>query len=219
MQHRLFQRVGFGAKLAYCVAFACLYCLSPGIALAEDIVSIEEQWELSVGGPIPERSAPQVTMTMCPTDNLECHYFVFALNHWSHPDFAPGGVQLQHWHGDEIVSSHPGPADVPLDTEDETVSWTQRIAIEDGTITFEVVDGTSESWGDFGGSGYLKKSLSTSLSNLNGYRPAISLNESGISYAGNRVSSLVLKRLVWVTANGEQHELVAPIDVDTDLDP
>lgn len=186
---------------------------------AQDIVTVEEHWELTVGGPVPNRSAPQVTMTMCPTDNLDCHFFVLTLNHWSDPDFAPGGVQVQHWHGDEIVSTHPGPAEDTLEYDDETVCWTQRLTVEDNTLTFEIVDGTSQTWGNFGGSGYLRDSFGTSLSNLNGYQPGISITESGISYAGNRVSSLVLTKLVWYTTDGQRHELVAPIDVDTDLDP
>jgi hypothetical protein len=54
---------------------------------------------------------------------------------------------------------------------------------------------------------------------LNGYRPAVSLTESQVSYAENRVISLTLTKLVWVTDDGEIHEMNAPIALDTSLDP
>ena len=34
-----------------------------------------------------------------------------------------------------------------------------------------------------------------------------------------RVQRLLLKKLVWLTDDGETHELYAPIDIDADLDP
>jgi hypothetical protein len=50
---------------------------------------------------------------------------------------------------------------------------------------------------------------------LNSYRPAVSLGESQVSYAENRVGSLVLTKLVWVTEDGTVHEQNAPIPIDT----
>jgi hypothetical protein len=87
-------------------------------------------------------------------------------------------------------------------------------------LVFEVVDASSESWGDFSGSGALRLETATDLERLNGYRPAVSINESGIAYAGNRVSSLVLERIRWrYDGDEEWQEMVAPIDIDSDLDP
>jgi hypothetical protein len=39
-----------------------------------------------------------------------------------------------------------------------------------------------------------------------------------VGYAENRVVSLVLTKLVWVTEDGQVHEQNAPIPVDTSLD-
>jgi hypothetical protein len=79
------------------------------------------------------------------------------------------------------------------------------------------VDGTSETWGTFGGHD-LTVSTPSTLTGLNSYLPAVSLNESGVGYAENRVVSLVLKKLVWVTEDGVVHEQNAPIPIDTSLD-
>jgi len=86
----------------------------------------------------------------------------------------------------------------------ETVRWTQVMELREGMLTFEVTDGTSSSWGSFGGQGYLKASVATPLSDLNGYDPAVSVANSGVSYGGNRVESLTLKAVRLFTATGEE---------------
>ena len=104
-----------------------------------------------------------------------------------------------------------------LDHSNEVIHWTQRLSLNDGHLTFRVLDGESETWGTFGGDD-LSLSLSTSLTALNGYRPSVSLSESQVGYAENRVVSLTLTKLVWVTEDGEVHEQNAPIPIDTSLD-
>lgn len=184
-----------------------------------DVLMIEEHWELRVGGADAYRSAPQVSMVMSPTASLGGQFFVVTVNHGSFPAFSPGGVQIQHWVGDECVGAKDSDSRYSLIYDGETVSWTQRMSMEGCSLTFEVLNGTSESIGAFGADGALRETIWTELSRLNGYLPAISLTESGVGFAGNRVSSLTLKKLIWETADGERHELNAPIDIATGLEP
>jgi hypothetical protein len=186
---------------------------------AVEIVSIEELWELTVGEPDPADSSPQVSMVMSPNSHLDGDYFVFTLNHHTHPEWAAGGMQLQRWYGAEIEGSRSGVTESPLNSAQEVIRWTQRLKLVDGLLVCEVVDGYSQSWGEFGATGRLRYSIESSLANLNAYQPAISLQQSGVSYAGNRVVSLVLRKLRWKDADAEVYELNAPIDVDADLDP
>jgi hypothetical protein len=190
---------------------------SPGFAL--EIVAIEEHWELSVGQPDTESSSPQVSMVMSPVGHLDGAYFLFTLNHHSVPEWLPGGMQVQYWVGEDVVESKVGPQEATLGNDDEVISWVQRTELKDGNLVFEIVSGSSDSWGTFGGAGHLKFSVETNLVNLNGYRPAVSLEGSGICFAGNRVKHLVLQKLRWIDSNGQAYELNAPIDVDADLDP
>ena len=184
-----------------------------------NIVSIEEHWELSVGKPTPERSSPQASMIMSPSLDLSGTFFIFTLNHKSLPDFSAGGMQVQEWEDVNLRDTHNGPQAGALTEEDEMITWTQRMTVQDGLLSFEIVDGSSQTWTSFGGEGYLKLSATTTLDNLNHYRVFNSLSESEVGYAGNRVESLVLRKLRWVTDDGEVHELVSPIAIDTDLDP
>jgi hypothetical protein len=188
-------------------------------AWAAKIVQIDEQWELQIGEPDTSLSAPQATMVMSPTGNLDSTYFIFNLNCRNFPTYQPGGVQVQHWEGDSVVDSGTGAAADPLSQSEDTVSWTERVTLNNGTLTFEVVDGASNSWGHFGNEDALRLSSPTSLNNLNAYKPAISLTESQIGYADNRVRSLILKKIVWYTDDGQSHQLNAPIDIHTGLDP
>lgn len=182
------------------------------------VVSVEEHWELHVSQPDPDRSAPQTTMVMSPTDDLDGNYFLFTLNHSTVPHYRAGGLQTQHWDGSTLVDNQVAEAGHALAHNDEVVTWVQRLSLEDGTLTFQVVSGASETWGSFGGED-LALSVATSLNGLNGYRPSVSLTESEVGYADNRVVSLVLKKLVWVTDDGAVHVQNAPIAIDTTLDP
>src|SRR5262245_56629729 len=160
------------------------------------VVSVEEHWELHIGQPDSNSSAPQVTMVMSPTGDLASTYFLFTLNHSNVPDFTPGGMQVQFWDGTNLVEHHVANERNTLIHDEEVLTWVQRLSLEDGTLTFKIVDGSSETWGSFGGHD-LTISTPSSLTGLNSYLPAVSLNESGVGYAENRVVSLVLKKLVW----------------------
>jgi hypothetical protein len=186
---------------------------------AIDIVAIEEHWSLSLGQPDTGSSSPQVTMVMSPNGHLDSQYFVFTVNHHSVPGWIPGGLQVQYWNGEDVVDSKVGPQEGTLAQTDEVVTWVQRTTVNSGQLGFEIKSGTSTSWGQFGGLGHLKFSVATSLANLNGYRPAVSIEGSGVNFGGNRVKNLTLTKLRWYDSLGNVYELNAPIDVDADLDP
>ncbi len=189
----------------------------PGYAL--DIVAIEEHWELQVGGPVVDSSAPQVCMVMAPQGHLDGDYFLFTLNHRSGFGYESGGMQVQLWCGEDVIDNRDGSQTDTLNQTDEVIRWVQRIEITGNTLSFEIHSGESASWGQFGGQGLLRLATTTNLTNLNGYAPAVSLTESGVSFGGNRVRSLMLTKIRWFDSLGNAYELNAPIDVDADLDP
>jgi hypothetical protein len=209
------------ARYSLPVAFGSLAWLAVITANAESpkVVKIEEHWELRVGQPDTETSAPQATMVMSPEAGLDGVYFLVTINHRNVPSYEPGGVQVQMWNQNDVIDSATGSPTTPLDHASDVVRWTERLTLHDGTLTFEVADGSSDSWGQFGNEPGLTLSTSTQLNRLNEYRPANSLNESQVGYAGNRVQSLVLKQLEWWTDDGQVHQLNAPFDIDTDIDP
>ena len=185
----------------------CIFLMSGAYCLAIDesaqVVRVEEDWEMVLGTPEPESNAPQVTCVIGPNDNVNSLHAAFALNHRSLPEYAAGGLQLQIWNNETPLQAHNFPNGNVMSQADETVTWTQAMELKEGKLIFEILNGNSATWGQFGGQGYLKALVDTTLSNLNHYSPSVSLNNSGISYASNRVQSLVLKRVRLILSTGE----------------
>ncbi len=174
------------------------------------VVRVEEDWELVVGTPDSETDAPQVSCAISPLGNLDSWHAALELNQQSLPTFTAGGVQLQVWQGEVPLSDRRFPNAAVLAHPGETVCWTQTMQLDEGNLTFEIINGTSTTWGNFGGQGYLKASVATTLSSLGTYSPAVSVENSGVGYAANRVQSLVLKRVRYHMSTGDQIEDTTP---------
>jgi len=172
-----------------------------------DIVRVDEDWELLVGHPEPTTAAPQVTAVMSPTGNLNSWHVAFELNHQTLPSYEPGGLSLQLWRG-EVPQDVDGDkfGSVLSQADGETITWTQTMSITGSVVTFEVTSGNSATWGNFGNGGELRLSADTALHDLDAYRPEVSVENSGVGFASNRVHSFTLKRVRLHRANGDIEE-------------
>jgi hypothetical protein len=172
-------------------------------ALADDpIVRIEEDWEMQVKIPDNDVTAPQVITAWSPLGDLSGVHATFEINHIASVSFASGGLHLSTWCGDtHLAVSHAGNF-ASMYRDGEVVRWTQAIEVDNGELFFEVTDGSSETWGTFGDNGSLRLSLNTTLENLDGYSPLVSIAKSEVSYAGNRVQSLQMRRVRYIHASG-----------------
>jgi hypothetical protein len=189
---------------AACVAVAAM--VSTSVTLAEDayVVRVEEDWELVVQTPDPATVGPQVTCVISPNGHVNGCHATFELNHRTQPSFCKGGLQLQRWHSEKIEDAHHSCKHNIMRTEAEVVTWTQVMTYSSGVLTFEVVNGHSQTWGEFGGDGQLKStSTDTEITTLANYSPATSVSHSGVGFAGNRVASLVLKRARLIMSDGQ----------------
>ncbi len=194
-----------------CLATSCvLACLAQntGVFTAEPktIVRVEEDWELTVGTPDSNSIAPQATCAISPASPGSSPLATFELNHNSQPSFVAGGLQLQVWDEGWPLTHHSSPSDEVLGTDGEVIRWTQTMVLSEGSLRFEIVDGTSATWGSFGGKGHLRCTVQSNLENLNGYDPETSVKNSGIAYASHRVQTLTLKRIRLTSSTGEVQE-------------
>jgi len=171
------------------------------------IVRVEQDWELVIGTPDPDTDSPQIVCVISPRGDVNSTYAAFELNQRGQPSFSPGGLQLQIWDGESPLSEVSSTNESLLTNVGETVRWTQSMELADGVLIFEVTNGTSTTWGGFGGEGSLRLSVSTTLTNLDGYDADVSLRNSGVGFAANRVHSLVLKRTRLITSAGQQVEV------------
>ena len=167
------------------------------------VFKIEEDWRLEVGEPDTKVTAPQITTTLSPNAHLDGIHAIFNLNHQALDQFAPGGMQLQVWNGDTPVSFVQISPDAELETIGEVVTWTQRMTVHEGRIYFRIKDGHSTTWGDFGDDYSLLESITYGSTDLNSYNPTVSVENSGVTFAGNRVDCLVLERVRIYTKDGQ----------------
>ena len=170
---------------------------------AADVTAVEEDWELIVKEPDEETQAPQVTCVMAPTADDQGVFAVFHINHNSLPQYVPGGLHLQVWNEDVPLDSAVFTNDALLRNPNEVVTWTTRMKLHEGNLVWEVVDGASTTWGEFGNDGSLRTTAATDLDELSTYTPAYSAANSGVGYAGNRVTSLKLLKLRYVLRSGD----------------
>jgi hypothetical protein len=188
---------------ALAVVSVAAWNVSAGVSRAGDVVRVEEDWTLVIGQPDGNLNAPQVATGMSPLGNFNSAYVVFNVNHRSQPTYVPGGLQLQLWTSDDPLLSDDDPHDEVMTTSGEKVTWTQQMTLQNGVLTVAIVNGTSQTWGAFGGGSALQASVAASFTNLNGYSPNTSIANSGVSFAPNRVQSLTLTAVRYYTSDGQ----------------
>ena len=182
-----------------CGFLAALLTFSLSPVLAEtptNVTRVEEDWELVVGEPSVDDTSPQIISFISPTNRIDAEAAVLELNHSTQPDYLDGGVQFQRWFGDfERVYRAPH-TQHRLAIPDEKINYTMTMKIANGLLQFGVRNGTSQTWGTFGGtSEQWNSSVASQYANLDGYSPAISATNSRVGYAANRVQKFSLKEV------------------------
>lgn len=198
-------RASWFSSLSVAVAAALWCSASASQVQAEDHVwKVEEHWELVIAEPDPEVAGPQVTCAISPRSHLAGLYATFDLNHRALPTIAAGGVHLHTWNGESLGGTISRHSDVVLSKVGETITWKTVMSVQPGLLTIDIDDGTSTTWGAFGQG--LIASMVASLTNLDEYSPVVSADNSGISYASNRVNSLQLKKVKYYRVSGATSE-------------
>ena len=174
-----------------------------------DVYRVEEDWQLVVNEPDTINNGPQVTCTISPAD-MGTAYCAFDINYHTQPDYVAGGLQLHTWDPNDPIAYANSNQHNMMQTSGETVSWTLRMTVSNNRIYFRVMNGQSQTWGSFGGTGDgLHLYLPTWLPNLNTYNPTVSLQNSGVCFASNQVVSLTLLAVRYYDAN---HNLISQIN-------
>lgn len=185
------------------VAMSLGLFLGATAAGAQEIVKVEEDWELVIGSPDADNDSPQLTCVVSPTGDLNSLYMALDLNHHTLPVYNSGGFQLQVWNDDVPVATASLESYALLNRANEKVTWTSRMSVGYGVLSFDVVGGSSTTWGAFGEDSGLQRAVTTQLTNLNAYDPAVSVANSRVGFGGNRVKSLVLTRVRLYTSTGD----------------
>jgi hypothetical protein len=176
--------------------------LVANVAPAQNLVHVEEDWEMVLGEPDFNSCGPQVACTMSPFGHIDNTHFTLEINHRSLPYWSPGGITLHHWTGESRQQSLERQDRSVMQTNGEVVTWTQTLDVDFAAfLTFQIKDGASSTWGPFGYNN-LKLSTFWPSGNLNDYSPDVSVSRSGVAFAGNRVSSLKILRVRATLSDG-----------------
>ena len=188
------------------LALSWLGSVQPAIGDGDDLsigntVRIEEDWYVKIGTPDPDSDSPQITSVIAPSWTLSGKYVVFDMNCATQPGFVSGGVQLQMWQDDAIIQSRSNANWDSLHLVNEEIRYTSAMSVVDGKLVFEILNGTSESWGTFG-TGELKLEVDTRRNHLNWYSPEFTAYNSRVGFASHRVRRFTLERVRYFSANG-----------------
>lgn len=167
---------------------ACIVLAATSVASAtEPVVKIQEDWKVELNIPEPDDQAPQIVTTFSPSGSLSGVYGVLEVNHATMPEYDAGGMQLQAWNGEDFLWYKNSRRLQLLQREDEQITYTVNMSIESGYLKFEVTNGNSMTWGDFGNSGYFVVWVPTDLNDLSQYNSDFSINKSRVGFASHRV--------------------------------
>jgi hypothetical protein len=151
---------------------------------------VQEDWELVIRDTSPDETAPQIAAIISPIENIKAEYGVLELNHTTQPDYVDGGIQLQRWYGKDVMSYCPPTAHDRLNTAGEKITFTMTMKLTGTNLVFGVINGKSETWGDFGGTtGNWKSQAVTDYPDLNRYDRRVSVTHTRIGFASNLVQS------------------------------
>lgn len=184
-------------RLVLLLAAAALFGTT-SVAAAQNVVTVEEDWELVLGQPDYNVCGPQVVTTMSPFNNINDTFFTLEINHRSAPYWTAGGLSIHQWSGEWRMQSYDRADRSVMDNDSEVVTWTQMLDVNNidvGQLTFKIKNGNSTTWGPFGYSGMFKLHTNWGVANLNSYTPDVSVAQSGVAFAGNRVQSLKIKQI------------------------
>ncbi|MCM2374985.1 hypothetical protein [Aporhodopirellula aestuarii] len=162
---------------------------------AEPWVKIEEDWELKLFQPDPLSNSPQLNIYLTPDSTHPESYFQLQLNHAAEAGFSAGGLRVSAVENDSPVSEARSLTGALLTHDGDVIRWTSVLMVRNGDFYFAIKNGTSKSWGEFGGPEYLLQVPAGEVQNLSKYSPRQSIGDVDIGFGRNRVKSLSIRRI------------------------
>ncbi len=169
------------------------------VVVEEPVLRVEEDWTLVLNEPDDNVHSPQFHTVMSPGGDVFGSFAQVIWNYRESPDFEAGGLQLQCYSGETLIRRR-SIGHEQFSTTAETVTWTQALSTNGVQAQFEVTNGLSASWGEFGRDMMIE--MDGELPFLNQYSPDVSSENACVTYGANRVDLLVLNQVRKYGAGG-----------------
>jgi len=167
---------------------------------SEDVIRVEEDWELVLNEPDTDCESPQFHTVMSPYSAENALYAQVLWNYREYQeDYLPGGLQIQSWNGDTKLKARNVEYGL-LSIYQEAVVWTQSLETNGLLLSFAIENGQSTTWGEFGKD--LSLSTAAIVRNLNSYKPDYSVQNSWVTYGANRITSLKVTEVRYYGVSG-----------------
>jgi hypothetical protein len=163
---------------------------------------VEEDWEIVIKEPSTATDSPQLSVVFGPADPESKTHAVFELNHATQPSYLKGGMQLQCWWGESLIDYRNQHHPSDLHNNNETITFTTATQTGSGKIQMEVLNGSSTSFGTFGGESSLRAAVNLAKSDLSDFDSEYSLQHSGCGWGKNRVAKFARKAIRYYDKNG-----------------
>ena len=177
-----FRRCRLSRRFVVAAAFSILAVVGGAdqlLAQSQDVVRVEEDWQLVLASPASQKASPQFETVMSPFGHTDTAYARITWNYLELPEFSPGGLQLQAWNGDNVLfENHLALS--PLSANDETITWTQVLETNDGALRFQISNGNAPSQPGFSSADLVIQG-GAGLAHLNTYTTGVSVGKSGIT--------------------------------------
>jgi hypothetical protein len=179
--------------------------------MADDtVVRVEEDWKFKVLNPAYPSAAPQIANVISPVNHLDGQFMILEVNRATQGEYAPGGLQLQAWQGDSVVRIPSTSVLTVLRYDNEIVTYTISMETRGEKLRVEVINGHSMSWGDFGDDGDLLVESPTTLTDLSGYSPELSVLNAAVEIGAHRVKEFALTEVRFYSSGDEVVNTIRP---------
>jgi len=165
------------------------------------IVRIEEDWVALIRTPDTATSAPQILNVISPQESMNGAFGMVELNHASFPGFQEGGLQVQGWLGETMAGVAYSSESRKLHHSYDRLEYTVAMTRSEQSLTFELLNGRSRTWGKFA-TGGIQTQIAVSDASLENYNPAFSVANTNVNVGAHRVDVLYQRETRYFLSDG-----------------
>lgn len=193
------------SRLIRIAVIGLVFCHASGVT-AEDgerrLIRVEEDWVALIAEPDPSTSSPQILNVISPTQSASEVFGLIQVNHRDQPTFNEGGLQVQVRRGSGLIGTAQSSRTATLSRSNDSLKYTVAMQLTETGIRFELLNGTSRTWGRFAQSP-VTVTVTEDSPTLEHYTPEFSTENTCVNLGAHRVELLYMNTTRRTFDNGD----------------